>query len=178
MKRIPYILLACAFMLSLFGCNRISRGTPDVSDVGQPTATPSLMLSPSPTTIPIPTPTLTPSPMPDTSPTQSTEPTTPAPALCYDGGTEIIPPHKTVYYEGEILDLTGLEVYSVYGTIYDDGTNIAHKSPADYYTVDLADKPLTVDDKVVIINGSWSYWPINGSFDITVLPAPTPTPTP
>ncbi len=107
---------------------------------------------------------------------------TPAPLYAFDGGVEIIPPTKTVYVEGEYLDLTGMEAYGTSGIQYDDGSvEITNRDALTNVTVDLTDRPLTVEDTTVTVTGE--YWitggvRISGTFDITVLPTSEVTPEP
>ena len=98
--------------------------------------------------------------------------------ICWDGW-DIVPPHKTVYVEGEILDLTGLEFYWAGGIVYTDGTSeFSYRSrvPDSELTVDLAGKPLTLSDTCVWVKASYSHPFFSGlnsvSFNITVLPYP------
>ena len=94
------------------------------------------------------------------------------PAPVYWDGIEIVPPYKTVYTEGEILDLTGLEVYSTSGIIYGDGTSVStgkSKISDTGYSVDLAGKPLTVDDKYFVVSVGGGF-PMSRKFEITVNP--------
>lgn len=98
----------------------------------------------------------------------------PEPLYTWDGGVEIIPPHKTIYYEGEMLNLTGLEAYGTSGIRYDNGKNeITYRKALTDMEVDLEGKPLTVVNKYVTVSGCY---PITGTiriwntFEITVLP--------
>lgn len=91
----------------------------------------------------------------------------------WDGGVEIVLPNKTVYTEGEILDLTGLEVYGTSGIKYSDGTSkITHREKIEHVIVELENKPLTVEDRYVTVSGWYSIlqMPISGQFEITVNP--------
>ena len=116
----------------------------------------------------------TPTPSPTSSSAPSPSPTSPPQdGVCGDGLTEIIPPHKTVYIEGDILDLTGLEVYSYSEITYSNGeTVITSRVRVEEFNVDLIGKPLTLDDKYVNITGYSGIWPVFGRFEITVNPAP------
>lgn len=96
------------------------------------------------------------------------------PEIYWDGGVEIVPPLKTVYTEGEYLDLTGLEVYGLSGVRYSDGTEkITRKEALSGVSVDLADRPLTTGDTIVTVSGCYSMTGtimLSGTFDITVNP--------
>jgi len=95
--------------------------------------------------------------------TEPTPPTPPPPTPNYLHGFDIVKPYKTVYIEGEILDLTGFEYYVTYGAMYSDGTyEELSRGKVEYGNMifNLADKPfinngkpidepLTVDDKYV-----------------------------
>lgn len=114
-------------------------------------------------------------------------PLPPSPTPCFDediiwdGGVEIVPPDKTIYTEGETLDLTGLEAYGTSGIIYKNGTTvITRKSPLENIVVDLENKPLTLDDNYVTVSGWYSglQMIISGNFEITVNPAPPPSTPP
>lgn len=104
------------------------------------------------------------------------------PLYSWDGGVEIIPPTKTVYIEGEYLDLTGMEAYGLSGIHYSDGTNeITARDKLSISSIEPSDRPLTVEDTTVTVTGT--YWimgslPLSGTFEITVLPASEATPLP
>lgn len=115
-----------------------------------------------------------------TYPTTTEIPTTKGVEIVWDGW-DIVLPHKTVYIEGEILDLTGFEYYYAAGIVYTDGTSeftFRGRVPDSELTVFLEGKPLTLNDTRVGFVPSYQHPTIcvviGGSFDIIVLPAGQP----
>ncbi|MDO5397659.1 MAG: GLUG motif-containing protein [bacterium] len=96
------------------------------------------------------------------------------PEIYWDGRVEIVPPLKTVYTEGEYIDLTGMEAYGLSGVRYSDGTEkITRREALSGVSVDLADRQLKTEDKVVTVSGCYSITgtsALSGTFDITVNP--------
>ena len=111
----------------------------------------------------------------DTIDISPTEP--PQDIIYWDGGIEIIPPYKTIYNEGEFLDVTGLEVYTTSGIHYKIGNTVVNKvtrrEKCTNVIIDLINKPLTTEDTFVTVKGWYSMFnfPIPGEFQITVNPS-------
>lgn len=101
-------------------------------------------------------------------------PSPPVEDYVWDGGVRIVPPVKIVYVEGEKLDLTGFEFYETSGIRYSDGTEkITYSAKHENPDIDLANKPLTVNDKYVTATATSNilHTPISGRFEITVMPS-------
>ena len=99
----------------------------------------------------------------------------------------IVPPYKTVYTEGEMLDLTGMRVYHVRGFSYgsgEDGKYFKTSSIRAYdfivtFPVSILERPLTVNDWLIeIFDPQGSSLSFSEIFFITVNPAEIPTPQP
>ena len=102
----------------------------------------------------------------------------PHPVEYWDGILEIVPPKKTEYNEGEILDLTGLEVNELAGAKYSDGSSrILQRKALENLQIDLVDKPLSCTDTCVTVSG-WAELisqNLSGTFEIVVHPLVPPT---
>ena len=92
------------------------------------------------------------------------------------GKFDLVPPTKTAYTEGEVLDLTGMEAYGMSGVTYADGTQeVLDRKALENIKVDVEGVPLTKGDQFVTVSGTYETegykGPITGYFCIHVTPA-------